>query len=114
MAGRITKSEEQLKPDPKHGDKVLAKFINCFMKDGKKAVAQRVMYDALDQIETRLKKEKDRTDKQHAVNDSTRCQHSGERLHPRVGDELRNRRRKHNDGRGKYRRDNPRSIHFER
>ena len=58
MAGRITKSEEQLKPDPKFGDKVLAKFINCFMKDGKKAVAQRVMYDALDRIETRLKKEK--------------------------------------------------------
>ena len=47
MAGRITKSEQQLKPDPKFGDKVLAKFINCIMKDGKKAVAQRVVYDAL-------------------------------------------------------------------
>jgi|TARA_B100000959_G_scaffold263731_1_gene303420 small subunit ribosomal protein S7 len=57
MAGRITKSEDQLKPDPKFGDKVLSKFINCFMKDGKKAVALRVMYDALDRIETRLKKE---------------------------------------------------------
>ena len=57
MAGRITKSEEQLKPDPKFGDKVLAKFINCFMKNGKKAVAQRVMYDALERIETRLKKD---------------------------------------------------------
>ena len=58
MAGRITKSEQQLKPDPKFGDKVLAKFINCIMKDGKKAVAQRVIYDALDQLEKRLKKEK--------------------------------------------------------
>ena len=58
MAGRITKSEAQLKPDPRFGDKVLSKFINCIMKDGKKAVAQRVMYDALDQLETRLKKEK--------------------------------------------------------
>jgi len=57
MAGRITKSEQQLKPDPKFGDKVLAKFINCIMKDGKKAVAQRVVYDALDQLEKRLKKE---------------------------------------------------------
>ena len=57
MAGRITKSEEQLKPDPQFGDKVLAKFINCIMKDGKKAVAQRVMYDALARIETRLKKD---------------------------------------------------------
>ncbi|MBC8523209.1 30S ribosomal protein S7, partial [PVC group bacterium] len=58
MAGRITKSEQQLKPDPKFGDKVLAKFINCIMKDGKKAVAQRVVYSALDQLEVRLKKEK--------------------------------------------------------
>jgi small subunit ribosomal protein S7 len=58
MAGRITKSEQQLKPDPRFGDKVLSKFINCIMKDGKKAVALRVMYDALDRIEERLKKEK--------------------------------------------------------
>ena len=57
MAGRITKSEDQLRPDPRYGDKVLAKFVNCVMLDGKKAVAQRVMYDALDSIETRLKKE---------------------------------------------------------
>ena len=40
MAGRITKSESQLKPDPRYGDKVLAKFINCVMVDGKKATAQ--------------------------------------------------------------------------
>lgn len=58
MAGRITKSEQQLKPDPRYGDKVLSKFVNCFMKDGKKAVALRVMYDALDRIDERLKKEK--------------------------------------------------------
>ena len=58
MAGRITKSEQQLRPDPKFSDKVLSKFINCIMKDGKKAVALRVMYDALDRIEDRLKKEK--------------------------------------------------------
>lgn len=57
MAGRITKSEEQLRPDPRHHDKVLAKFINCVMYDGKKAVAQRVVYDALESIEKRLKKE---------------------------------------------------------
>jgi small subunit ribosomal protein S7 len=37
MAGRITKSEEQLRPDPVHNDKVLAKFINCIMYDGKKS-----------------------------------------------------------------------------
>ncbi|HRQ74235.1 MAG TPA: 30S ribosomal protein S7 [Phycisphaerales bacterium] len=57
MAGRITKSDEQLRPDPRHGDVVLSKFINCVMEDGKKSVAQRVVYDALDLIQGRLDKE---------------------------------------------------------
>lgn len=56
MAGRITMSEEQLRPDPVYGDKVLAKFVNCIMYDGKKSAAQRVMYDALNLIDERLAK----------------------------------------------------------
>jgi small subunit ribosomal protein S7 len=59
MAGRITKSEDQLRPDPRYHNKTLAKFINCVMYDGKKAVAQRVVYDAMDDIQGRLEKEKD-------------------------------------------------------
>ncbi len=55
MAGRITRAEEQLQPDPIHGNKVLSRFINCIMRDGKKAVAQRVVYDALEEIEKRTK-----------------------------------------------------------
>jgi len=58
MAGRITASEKQLQPDPRYGDKVLAKFINCVMLEGKKAVAQRVVYDALDKIKVRMDKDK--------------------------------------------------------
>ena len=54
MAGRITKSEQQLQPDPRYGDKVLAKFINCVMLNGKKAVAQRCVYAALDDSEQRI------------------------------------------------------------
>jgi len=57
MAGRITKSEDQLRPDPRYGDITLAKFINCVMQDGKKTVATRVMYDAMKIIAGRLKKE---------------------------------------------------------
>jgi len=57
MAGRITNSESQLRPDPRFGDKVLAKFTNCVMLDGKKAAAIRVVYDAIDRIEERMKKE---------------------------------------------------------
>ena len=57
MAGRITKADQQLKPDPRYGDKVLARFINCLMKGGNKATATRVVYNAFDEVERRLKKE---------------------------------------------------------
>ena len=59
MAGRITKSEEQLRPDAKFGDLKLAKFINCVMLDGRKTAATRVMYDAMDIIDKKLAKEDD-------------------------------------------------------
>ena len=57
MPRRITKSEQQLRPDPRHDDRVLAKFINCVMYQGKKSTAQRLVYNALDEIEKRLAKE---------------------------------------------------------
>ena len=50
MAGRITKSEEQLRPDPRYHSKVLSRFINCIMLDGRKTAAERVVYDAMDEI----------------------------------------------------------------
>lgn len=56
MSGRITASESQLRPDPRFNDRVLSKFINCVMSDGKKSVAQRVVYNAMDEIEGRMKK----------------------------------------------------------
>lgn len=55
--GKFTKSDEQLRPDPRFGDKVLSRFINCIMKSGQKATAQRVVYDAMDIIEEKLSKE---------------------------------------------------------
>lgn len=57
MGRGFTKSEQQLKPDPKYGDKVLSRFINCLMYDGKKTAAQRVVYNALDEIDKRLEGE---------------------------------------------------------
>ena len=53
MGRGFTKSEEQLKPDPQFGDKTLARFINCIMLDGKKSVAQRIVYEAFAEIEKR-------------------------------------------------------------
>ena len=53
--GRITASRKQLKPDPNFGSLLAGKFINCMMWDGKKAVAQTVFYDALEEISKRIK-----------------------------------------------------------
>ena len=55
--GRITASRATLAPDPKYGSMLASKFINCLMHDGKKSVAQRVFYDAMDLIEKRLPNE---------------------------------------------------------
>lgn len=55
MAKKFTASVKQLKADPKYNSKLVAKFINCLMLDGKKSVAQRVMYDAMDTVAKRVK-----------------------------------------------------------
>jgi small subunit ribosomal protein S7 len=52
--GRITASKKQLAPDPKCGSVLASKFINCLMWDGKKSVAQRVFYDALEVIREKV------------------------------------------------------------
>lgn len=52
--GRITASRTQMKPDPKFDSLLASKFINCLMWDGKKTVAQKVFYDALDEIKKRI------------------------------------------------------------
>jgi small subunit ribosomal protein S7 len=55
--GRITASQKTLKPDPKCGSLLASKFINCLMHDGKKSVAQNVVYDALGIIHEKLPNE---------------------------------------------------------
>jgi small subunit ribosomal protein S7 len=45
---KFTASEEILKPDSRFNSKLVSKFINCLMWDGKKTVAQRIFYDAMD------------------------------------------------------------------
>ncbi len=44
-----------LKPDPRFGSMLAAKFINCLMYDGKKATAEAVFYDCMDQIADKTK-----------------------------------------------------------
>ena len=52
---RFTASNEQLKPDPQYNNKLVSKFINCLMLDGKKSTAQKVFYDALGIISKKIK-----------------------------------------------------------
>ncbi|MFN4259537.1 MAG: 30S ribosomal protein S7 [Gemmataceae bacterium] len=52
--GKRTASATTLKPDPRFNNILASKFINCLMWDGKKSVAVRIFYDALDQIKRRL------------------------------------------------------------
>ena len=52
--GRITASEETLKPDPRFGSVLASKFINSMMWDGKKSVAQSVFYRALEIISKKM------------------------------------------------------------
>src|SRR5436853_5473869 len=54
MASKRTASASTLKPDPKYNSVLASKFINCLMWDGKKATAQRLFYDALEQIKKRM------------------------------------------------------------
>lgn len=51
---RRTASLDTLKPDIRYGSLLASKFINCLMRDGKKATATRLFYQALDQIKKRM------------------------------------------------------------
>jgi small subunit ribosomal protein S7 len=45
----------EVNPDPKYGDLVLAKFMNALMYDGRKAVAEKIVYSALDMLSKNFK-----------------------------------------------------------
>ena len=47
--------ERPVIPDPKYDSKLVSKFINCIMKDGKKSIAESILYDAFDVIEEKTK-----------------------------------------------------------
>ena len=52
---KFTASSEQLKPDPAYDNKLISKFVNSLMWDGKKSVAQSVFYGAMDIISKKIK-----------------------------------------------------------
>jgi small subunit ribosomal protein S7 len=53
MSRRKVAEKRTVLPDPKYNSVLVAKFINCLMKDGKKSVAENIFYGALDLIRER-------------------------------------------------------------
>lgn len=57
MSRRHRAEKRDILPDAKFGDRVLTKFMNNLMLDGKKSVAERIVYGALGRVEGKLKRE---------------------------------------------------------
>ena len=55
MSRRRVSAQRTILPDPKYGDQTVAKFINTVMLDGKKSVAEKIVYGALGHVENRSK-----------------------------------------------------------
>ncbi|MCB9528182.1 MAG: 30S ribosomal protein S7 [Myxococcales bacterium] len=55
MPRRREVPKRKIQPDPKYGDRLVAKFVNCLMLRGKKSVAEQIMYSAFEITERRTK-----------------------------------------------------------
>ena len=53
MSRKHSNFKRDILPDPKFSSELIARFINMVMRDGKKSVAERIVYGAIDQIESR-------------------------------------------------------------
>ena len=57
MSRRRRAEKREILPDPRYGDQVLTKFMNLVMYQGKKSIAESIVYSAFDTIEERLKRD---------------------------------------------------------
>jgi small subunit ribosomal protein S7 len=57
MSRRHRAEKREINPDPKFGDLVVTKVMNAVMHDGKKSVAETIVYGALDQVQAKTKQE---------------------------------------------------------
>ena len=55
MSRRHKAEKREVNPDPKFGDLVVSKFMNSIMKEGKKSVAENIVYGAMDRMQSRAK-----------------------------------------------------------
>ena len=56
MSRRHAAEKRDILPDPKFGDRVLSKFMNNLMIDGKKSIAEGIVYGAFERVEGKLKR----------------------------------------------------------
>jgi small subunit ribosomal protein S7 len=56
MSRRHAAEKREVLPDAKFGDIILTKFMNNLMIDGKKSVAERIVYNAMDRVESKIKR----------------------------------------------------------
>ena len=56
MSRRHAAKKREVLPDAKYGDKVLTKFMNNLMVDGKKSTAESIVYNAFDRVESKIKR----------------------------------------------------------
>lgn len=63
MPRRRVAAKRVILPDPKFKSELLSKFINSVMKNGKKAVAEKIVYGALERLDVRLKDKSKKVDK---------------------------------------------------
>ena len=56
MSRRHAAEKREILPDPKFGDRVLSRFMNNLMVDGKKSVAESIVYGAFERVEGKLKR----------------------------------------------------------
>ena len=54
MSRRHRAEKREINPDAKYGDVVLTKFMNSLMLHGKKSIAEKILYAALDQVESKI------------------------------------------------------------
>ena len=57
MSRRRKQQERTILPDPKYKSLVLSNFMNCVMRRGKKSLAEKIVYNAMDQIAEKTKKD---------------------------------------------------------
>lgn len=72
MSRRHSAEKREILPDPKFGDIVITRFMNALMLDGKKSIAERIVYGALDSLAKRGTDSQDAVSLFHAALDNVK------------------------------------------